>query len=330
MGIFDYLKDNFKIYTIEECKKLKNEGAYGFIYITKCKVNGKLYIGQKKFRKGFTTYLGSGIVFTKAVKKYGKENFERIILEIAYSHEELNNFEIKYISIFDANEKYNRDLFYNRTLGGDGVCLKGEDNPNYGKHHSEETRKKISEANKGKDNHMYGKHHSEETRKKISEANKGTNNPNYGKQLSEEVKNKMSEAHKGKHHSEETKERMSEANKGKKHSEETKEKMSEANKGKNNPMYGKHHSEEARERMSKARKGTKNSQAKLVVCIFPDGRIIKDVCMKELAKELGVSRNLVMSILQTKQPYKAPRSYLKPLDGVIIMKYEDYLKEQND
>lgn len=305
MDIFDYMKDNLKIYTIEECKKLKNEGAYGFIYITKCKVNGKLYIGQKKFIHGFTTYLGSGIVFKQAVEKYGRDNFERIILEIAYSREELNDFEIKYISIFDANEKYNRDLFYNRTLGGDGVCLKGEDNPNYGKSLSEEHKKKLSEVNKGENNPNYGKHHSEEVRKKISEANKGTNNPNYGKQLSEEIKEKMSESHKGKHHSEETKKKMSEANKGK------------------------HHSEESRERMSETRRGTKNSQAKLVVCIFPNGRIIKDICMKELAKELGVSRNLVMSILQAKQPYKAPRSYLKPLDGVIIMEEKDYLKEQN-
>ncbi len=54
--------------------------------------------------------------------------------------------------------------------------FKGEKNPFYGKQHSEETRKKISEIRKGKnygpfgENHpMYGKRHSEETRKKMSE-----------------------------------------------------------------------------------------------------------------------------------------------------------------
>jgi hypothetical protein len=40
----------------------------------------------------------------------------------------------------------------------------GENNPFYGKHHSEETKKKISESRKGKligKNHpMYGKNHS--------------------------------------------------------------------------------------------------------------------------------------------------------------------------
>ena len=44
---------------------------------------------------------------------------------------------------------------------------------------------------KGKNHHMYGKHRSEETKQKISEANKG-------KKLSEEHKKKLSESHKGK------------------------------------------------------------------------------------------------------------------------------------
>ena len=47
---------------------------------------------------------------------------------------------------------------------------KGENNPMFGKHHSEETRRKMSEANKIS---LKGKHHSEETRRKMSEANKG-------------------------------------------------------------------------------------------------------------------------------------------------------------
>lgn len=38
---------------------------------------------------------------------------------------------------------------------------------------SEETRRKISEANKGVKNYMYGKHHSKKTKKKMSESKKG-------------------------------------------------------------------------------------------------------------------------------------------------------------
>ena len=130
--IFNYLKAKFKVYTIEECEQLKDKGAFGFIYITQCKVNGKLYIGQKKLNQGFTTYLGSGTIFKQAVKKYGRDNFERIVLEVAYSQEELDDFEIKYIKLFDASEKYNRDLFYNRALGGHaGEYLKGKKHPRY-------------------------------------------------------------------------------------------------------------------------------------------------------------------------------------------------------
>lgn len=58
-------------------------------------------------------------------------------------------------------------------------------------------RGKMSESHKGKqtgkNNHFYGKHHSEEAKRKNSEAHKGKNNPFYGKHLSEETKQKMSE-----------------------------------------------------------------------------------------------------------------------------------------
>ena len=42
--------------------------------------------------------------------------------------------------------------------------------------------------------HNKGKHRSEETRNKMSEAKKGEKSPNYGKHLSEESKKKISEA----------------------------------------------------------------------------------------------------------------------------------------
>ena len=61
----------------------------------------------------------------------------------------------------------------------------GEKNPMYGKHHSEETKKRQSEAMKGKqvgENHpFYGKKHSDEAKKKMSEAHKGTRWFNNGK-----------------------------------------------------------------------------------------------------------------------------------------------------
>ena len=59
--------------------------------------------------------------------------------------------------------------------------FKGENHHFFGKHHTEETKKKISEAQKGENNHMYGKHHTEETKKKMSEAQKGEKGSMYGK-----------------------------------------------------------------------------------------------------------------------------------------------------
>ena len=61
-----------------------------------------------------------------------------------------------------------------------------------GKHLSEETRKKMSEALKGEKCYIFGKRLSEETRKKMSESKKG-------KHLSEETRTKLSEAIKCKH-----------------------------------------------------------------------------------------------------------------------------------
>ena len=60
---------------------------------------------------------------------------------------------------------------------------------------------------------MYGKHLTDEQKKKLSEAHKGKAPWNKGKKHSEESKKKMSEAHKGRHLSEETKKKMSEAHK---------------------------------------------------------------------------------------------------------------------
>ena len=96
-----------------------------------------------------------------------------------------------------------------------------------GKHPSEESKKKNSEAHKGKrtgeDNPFYGKHHSEETRKRLS------NSWDYDKHFSAETKKRLREAHKGKKFSEEHKKKIGEANKGKHLSEEAKRKISEAN-----------------------------------------------------------------------------------------------------
>ena len=65
--------------------------------------------------------------------------------------------------------------------------LSGHKHWNFGKHLSEETKRKIAESHKGKKA-------SEEQKCKMSQRMSGENHPMYGKHHSEETKRKISEA----------------------------------------------------------------------------------------------------------------------------------------
>lgn len=95
---------------------------YGFIYITTNALNGKMYIGKRKYddRGLWKTYLGSGILLRKAIKRYGRKNFTRKIIDYAESLEELNEKEKHWIKYYNAIED---DMFYNIASGGDGGYL---------------------------------------------------------------------------------------------------------------------------------------------------------------------------------------------------------------
>lgn len=78
----------------------------------------------------------------------------------------------------------------------------GSRHENYGKPRSEETKIKISNANKGSKNGMFGKNHSLETKQKLAIAgskNKGKPSHNKGKPMSEEQKAKISAANRERH-----------------------------------------------------------------------------------------------------------------------------------
>lgn len=74
------------------------------------------------------------------------------------------------------------------------IHTKGKPSTTIGKHHSEETRRKMSEAHKGEKAYWFGKHLSEESKRKNSESHLGNKNPNFGKPRSEETKRKIAEA----------------------------------------------------------------------------------------------------------------------------------------
>lgn len=188
----------------------------GVIYLRTNKINGKKYVGQvttKNFKKRQNRWNSlsekyAGKVIDAARAKYGIEAFDFEILKEC-EDEELNQWEMYYIK--ELNTKVPNG--YNMTDGGDGKT-------GCSCHHTEETKKKISKANKG---HIV----TEEARKKISETHKG-------KHLSEEHKKKLSELFKNKIFSEETKRKISEAKKNVTFSEDHKKKLSESKKGKYN------------------------------------------------------------------------------------------------
>ena len=92
---------------------------YGFVYITTNHVNGKQYIGQRKYDKQgkWKEYLGSGIILSRAIEKYGLENFSKEIIEECKTKKILNEREIYWINYYNAVES---DNFYNIASGGDG------------------------------------------------------------------------------------------------------------------------------------------------------------------------------------------------------------------
>jgi hypothetical protein len=274
---------------------VKENKMIGFVYIWKNLINGKKYIGVHLGTED-DGYVGSGVYFRNAVKKYGIENFERSILYREYiSKENLYLMEFEIINDFNAvfdNEYYNLANYSpmqnfdisNSSHSRTRVSL-------------ESTRNKISESRKNRKwihkyvNDMkilksvfnpelflnegwtigFGKF-SEEHSKKLSEKAKkqiGEKNGFYGKSHSEETRKKLSEK---------AKKQIGEKNGfyGKSHSEETRKKLSEKAKkqiGEKNGFYGKSHSEETRKKLSEKNSGT---------IFINDGANNKTIQMKEL------------------------------------------------
>lgn len=181
--------------------------------------------------------------------KYGKNDLVFSILIIC-NKEELINTEQYFIDIY---QPYFNGRIKAFTNGGFkhteeakkkiSEAFKGAKNPNYGKHFSKEHRRKISDAKKGISVNL-GRRHTEEAKRKISLAKKGKPNPHKGNRPSDKGIERIKELlrgripwnkgkpypHKGYVASEETLKKRRESMLGKTHSEESKKKMSDARK----------------------------------------------------------------------------------------------------
>ncbi|MBO5704523.1 MAG: GIY-YIG nuclease family protein [Alphaproteobacteria bacterium] len=135
------------------------------IYKITNKINRKVYIGQTTCslrarwwqhcrKKAYCPFIHN------AIEKYGRENFTVEQIDVACSRDELDQKEQYWIKFYDSMNPKNG---YNLTSGGEtrkllsiavrkkmSIRMKGEKNPMFGTHHSEEHKRKISEALKGR------------------------------------------------------------------------------------------------------------------------------------------------------------------------------------
>lgn len=194
-------------YPFEAHENVSNNrsGIYAIVNLA----NNKLYIGSAvklSTRKSQHLYKlnldkHTNRYLQSSFNKYGSDYFVFKVVEYCET-KDLIEREQFWINQFD----FDNQLYNLNPIAGSFLGFK----------HSEESRKKRSEANKGKVI-------SEEQRSKISKANKG-------RIFSKEHRKKMSEA--AKNRSEEYLSKISKANKGKIFSEEHRKKLSEAKKGK--------------------------------------------------------------------------------------------------
>lgn len=159
----------------------------GYIYLTTCLVNGKKYIGQSINQRNKNTYLGSGIAFKCALRKYGKDNFKKTILVDDVSClNELNKLEREFIRKYDCIIPNG----YNLDLGGTNKGRMSEATKakmiksKTGKKYTEKQRIANSESHKGLKL-------SDETKKKIGDANRGKPSWNKGKKMPKGHSEKM-------------------------------------------------------------------------------------------------------------------------------------------
>lgn len=229
--------------------------------------SGKVYIGQsedihERWKDYQYSIIKGQVRIYKSICKHGVENH---VFEIMEECEitQLNN-----------RERFWQD--YYDVIGENGlncILIESDEKPRVV---SEETRKKLSEANKGMNSPNFGVPWSEEIRKKTMEGRNYTS-WSAGKTFSEEYRKKLSESFK-KYYSENPGNRL-----GINHTPESKEKMSKSKKGKNT--------------------GENNPASKLILNletgIYYSGAT-------EAAESCGMNKNILRSYLNGNRRNKSP------------------------
>lgn len=138
------------------------------VYMHVSKTTNKKYVGitcrepwERRFNGNGSGYKNC-IHFWNAIKLYGWNDFEHIVLQRCESEKEAMRLERYYIALYKTNDnKYG----YNIKEGGEHQT------------YPKEIRDKISKANKGKQSPTKGRSHTEDEKRRISESQKGRKMP---------------------------------------------------------------------------------------------------------------------------------------------------------
>jgi group I intron endonuclease len=205
-------------------------------------------------------YIGSSVDICRRFKQHRnrliKDSHENAHLQRSWNKHGETCFEFSICEHCEQEQLIMREQFYidnekptyNIFPSASGFYL--------GFKHSEESKRRISEAQMGERNPNFGKHMSEEQKRKISERMSGERHHSYGKRKNPPKPKRTSKYC----HSEETRLKMSVTHTGCHLSEETRKRMSEAKSGERHPMFGKKHSEESIRKMSEAKIGKPNGR----------------------------------------------------------------------
>lgn len=83
------------------------------------KINGKYYLGKHQTDNPLDEYVGSGLLISRAVEKYGLDNFTKILLHDWHNEKEMNHAEHELVT----EQIVNDEASYNLALGGQGGDL---------------------------------------------------------------------------------------------------------------------------------------------------------------------------------------------------------------
>lgn len=145
---------------------------YGVRYASKCNPDDL-----------FKSYFTNSKLVKNLIKNYGTRCFEHEIRKTFPNNpQKAHLWEQNVLRRLDAA---NRKDFLNKSVGGKVFVMLGEKNPSKRKDVREKISKSLTGKLVGHKNPFFGKAHTQETKEKISKANKG-------RKLSEETRKKMS------------------------------------------------------------------------------------------------------------------------------------------